>query len=384
MQCEREQSPWSVQAGLYYFKGRLYVASDAVQMALLREAHDSPTAGHSRVQRTVDVLQRQYYWPGICRQVRGYIHDCDLCQRIKASCAKPAGLLQPLPMPSRPWSQVTLDFVTGLPPTKAGHDSLLVFTDKFPRMAHLVSTTETCTAEDTAELFLTHVYKHHGLPQSLVSDRNPCFTSHFWQALHRALGVDLRMSMAFHPQTDGATKRTNQTVEDLLRAHCSVHQRDWEKYLPMVEFAFNNAQNASTGETPFFLNYGFHPETLLSAALPRAEQTPAAQAYLHARFEAQEHARRMVHVAQNRQRQQYDKRHRALEFAVGDFVMLSTKHLDLPAHRCRKLSDRQIGPYKVVQQIGLVAYRLELPPHLRIHPVFHVSLLSPYHGQLSS
>lgn len=307
--------------------------------------------------------------------MREYVRVCDVCQRIKAPCSKPASLLQPVLVPSGPWKQVMLDFVTGLPASTQEFNAILVFTDKFSRMTHLVPTHETCTAEDTAEMFLQHVYRLHGLPQSLLSDRDPRFTSNFWRAVHRALGVNLCLSIAFHPQTYGSTERTNQTIEDLLRAHCSAHQRDWSKYLHLVEFAFNHAENASTAQSPFYLNYGWHPETLLSMALPKADSNPAASDYLQTCFRAQEMARQQAHRAQNRQQLQYDAHHRLVEFQVGDLVLLATQNLDLPVRMCRKLSDRYIGPYKVLQRIGAVAYRLELPPHLRIHPVFHVALL---------
>lgn len=166
--------------------------------------------------------------------------------------------------------------------------------------------------------------------------------------------------------------------KNLLRAHCGAHQKQWDRYLDLVEFAFNHAENASTKQTPFFLNYRQHRETLLSMALPRADNNPAAHAYLTQRLWAQEQAR--AFLAQNRQQHQFNQHRRDLEFRIGDVIMLSTRHIDPPAHMCRRLSDRHIGPYRVLQRIGTVAYCIDLPAQLQIHPVFHVSLLKHYQG----
>lgn len=159
-----------------------------------------------------------------------------------------------------------MDFITGLPRTIEGFDAILVVMCKLSRLAHLIPTTEKCTAEQTAELFMRHVYKHHGLPAAIISDRDPRFTSHFWQAIHAALGTLL--STAFHPQTDGSTERLNQSIEDMLRSFVSAKHTEWSRFLHLVEFAHNAAPNAGTGVPPFYLDRGLRPRTMLSACLP--------------------------------------------------------------------------------------------------------------------
>lgn len=211
---------------MLYHHQRLYIPSNCdLRTDIIRLAHESITAGHPGVHRTAHALTRHYYWPTLQKEVKAFIAACDICQRVKAPRIQPAGLLQPLPIPVRPWQQIGMDFVTGLPTTSSGHNAILVFVDKLTRMVLIAPTQETCTAEDTAELFMQTVYRHHGLPRSIVSDRDPRFTSKFWVAMHQALGTHLCLSTAFHPQTDGATERSNQVIEDILRAHCSNNQQ---------------------------------------------------------------------------------------------------------------------------------------------------------------
>ncbi|GJP37086.1 hypothetical protein CLOM_g21530 [Closterium sp. NIES-68] len=182
-------------------------------------------------------------------------------QRMKSSKQKKAGLLQPLPVPEQPWQVVSLDFITGLPPTSSGHDAILVVIDKFSKMGHFIPTHTTARTEETAQLFVRHIISQHGIPTTLISDRDPKFTSKFWKELMSLLGTKLAMSSAYHPQTDGQTERLNQIVEQLLRAACKDDIFKWDLHLPVLEFAYNNATHAATGQTPFFLCYGRHPLT---------------------------------------------------------------------------------------------------------------------------
>ncbi|CAI5503975.1 unnamed protein product [Closterium sp. Naga37s-1] len=171
---------------------------------------------------------------------------------------RPAGLLQPLEPPERPWQQVTMDFVTGMPAGPSGNDAVLVVVDRLTKMAHFAPCRTTITAEETARLFISTVVRLHGIPASIISDRDPKFTSKFWKETWAQYGTKLQFSSAYHPQTDGQTERTNQTMEQLIRTNCSDPTR-WEISLAMLEFAFNNAPSSTTNHSPFFLNYGMDP-----------------------------------------------------------------------------------------------------------------------------
>ncbi|CAI7851950.1 unnamed protein product [Closterium sp. NIES-54] len=206
-----------------------------LRQLLLEEFHDVLYAGHFGSNKTLAGIAKVYYWPHMANNVQKFVTSCDTCQQMKSSKQNKAGLLQPLPVPEQPWQVVSLDFITGLPPTNAGHDAILVVIDKFSKMGHFIPTHTTTRTEETAQLFLKHIISQHGIPKTLISDRDPKFTSKFWKELMSLMGTRLAMSSAYHPQTDGQTERLNQIVEQLLRAACkddinktySLHRNAW-------------------------------------------------------------------------------------------------------------------------------------------------------------
>ena len=193
------------------------------------------------------------------KDVERYITSCNVCQKTKVEQNHPSSLLQPLPIPSTPWESVSLNLIVHLPTTKRGHTAIVVFVDRLTKMAHFVATTTTIDAPGVAQLFFNEVVRHHGYPANLVSDRDARFTSKFWQTLAKLSGIELRMSTAFHPQTDGETERTNRTLEQMLRAYVNYAMDNWDNMLPYAEFAYNNSKSASTQITPLHANLGRHP-----------------------------------------------------------------------------------------------------------------------------
>ena len=211
----------------------------------------------------------------------------------------------------------------------------------------------------------------------IITDRDKRFLSQFWQALFKATGTQLRFSTAYHPETDGQSERANRTLEEVLRHFVSPRQDDWDDYLDLAEYAINDSVNPSTGYTPFYLAYGQHPAAPLDLAIPVL--VPAAQSYAQEAADAVQHAKTRLQEAQMRQARQANKHRRDLRFKVGDQVRLSTTNLRLPSTMSKKLAARYLGPFTVDKIISPVAYKLQLPPTLKIHPVFHVSLLQPWH-----
>ena len=238
--------------GVWWLHNKVVVpAAPDLRTRIIREHHDVPWAGHRGVARTVELVSRQFWWRTLRGDVAVYVRSCDACQRNKASNQPTGGLLQPLPVPERPWDSVSMDMVVKLPKTARGHDSILVFVDRLTKYVHIVPTTEAMEAKGFARLFVQHVFANHGLPRTLISDRGTVWNNKFWRHVSKLLRVKHLMSTAYHPQTDGQTERTNRTLQDVLRNYVNAAQSDWDRWLPIVQFAINNSYQDSVQSTPF-------------------------------------------------------------------------------------------------------------------------------------
>jgi hypothetical protein len=353
---------------------------NSLRQRFLHDAHDAEFSGHQGVDRTLNNLSRHYWWPGLRQHVRKYVAECDSCQRNKASNQAQAGLLQPLPIPEAPWRTITMDLITDLPETELGHDSVVVFVDKLTKMTHIAPCSKAISAEEFAQVYLTHVVRLHGFQQFIISDRDPRWTGDFWRQVCKLFDTKLRFSTAFHPETDGQTERMNRTVEETLRHYVSPNHTDWDKHLPMIEFAINNALQLSTSQTPFFMNTGAHPLTPLS----HLNETSNANAkVIKTTWQARvKEATEKLKAAQNRQKQLVDRKRRDVTFKLNDRVLLNSKNINIKHAGSRKLLPRYIGPFKVTKCIGAVAYQLDLPRNMRCHNVFHVALLKAYNASI--
>ncbi|KAG4037960.1 hypothetical protein PC123_g26479 [Phytophthora cactorum] len=228
-----------------------------LRMRIMYEYHDAPTAGHPGREKTYVLLTRDFYWNHQYKWVRKYVRACEVCQRVKPAAFSQAPL-QSLPIPSECWQSISMDFVFGLPPDSKRRTGVVVFVDRFSKMVHLAAVPAEVTAVQTARLFVDMVFKHHGMPLDIVSDRDPRFTARFWQEVFTLLGTQLSMSTANHPQTDGQTERVNRVLGYLLKSYAHSFQQ-WSDCLPMAEFAINNSVHASTGHIPFYVNAMRHP-----------------------------------------------------------------------------------------------------------------------------
>jgi hypothetical protein len=350
----------------------------------MHDHHDAAVAGHLGFDKCYENISRYFFWPRLADNLRRYIASCDTCQRTKSSTQQPAGLLQPLEVPKDRWEQVSMDFIIQLPPTKRGHDAITVIVDRFSKMTHLAPCKTEATAPEIAQIFFDTVFKHHGMPLSIVSDRDAKFTSEFWKSLMKKLGTKLAMSTAFHPQTDGQTERNNRTLEQMLRAYVNHKQNDWDEHLTAAEFAINNSIHPSTKMTPFRLATGRDPIVPTALLTPHSGSTDRVQATEDFFREIANNVKiatdNLLH-AQAQQAKYANQNRREEEFKEGDQVLLSTANFTLGAQKGRpskKLQHRFAGPFKILKKISSVAYKLELPPSTRMHPVFHVSLLKPY------
>lgn len=364
--------------GLWYLCDRLAIPHDkSLRRRIIAECHDCPSSGHLGITKTIQRVARRFWWPHLGRSVYSYVRACPSCQLNKPSMQAPGGLLQPIPVPEHKWEQITMDLITDLPPTKHGYDTIVTFVDRLTKLVHFAPTTKSVNGEGLARLFVSTWYKYHGMPKVIISDRDRRYMGNFWQALFKSVGTDLRFSTAYHAQTDGQSERANRTLEEVLRHFVSPRQDDWDQHLDLAEFAVNDSVSPSTGYTPFYLAYGEHPLSPIDVAAEVV--VPAAQSFTQHMAEALHHARSKLQEAQLRQAQQANKHRREVQFQAGDKVRLSTANLRLPSSMSKKLTPKYVGPFVVEKPVGKVAYKLKLPPSLPVHPVFHVSLLQPWH-----
>lgn len=349
---------------------------------VLEQAHTS--LGHFGYQKTADYVRRWYWWPTVGKDTKAFCSSCGVCQATKTSNQPVAGLLHSLPVPSRPWGSIAMDFI-GPFPRSGEHDYLWVVLCRLTSLVHLVPISTTTTANQLAWLYVKEIVKLHGIADSIVSDRDTKFTSRFWTEVHRLLGTRLLMSTAFHPQTDGATERANRSIGQILRAAVAPDQRDWVDRLPMVEFAINSSISSSTGFAPFELTYGILPRMV--TGLETGTVAPGVEKFAKLALENLSHAHDAIIESRVSQTYHANKARRDEHevggihhpMKVGDLVYLSTKNLSIPKGRARKLVHKFIGPYRVTAcRADKSVYTLDLPEDLKrrgIHPTFHVSLL---------
>ncbi|KAJ9519492.1 hypothetical protein QJQ45_000587 [Haematococcus lacustris] len=363
-------------------KDKVVVPNDSeLRNHILHEMHDAVYSGHVGISKTLERVSRVFWWNTMRADVRYYVSTCDACQRDKASSLKPGGLLNPLSIPDYRWESVSMDFITKLPAGSHGYDAICVFVDRLSKMVHFVPCREDLKARRFAQLFIDHVYKLHGMPAELISDRGSLFTSVFWREVMRRCGSKPALSSSYHPQSDGQTERYNRVLEEMLRHYISPTQSDWPDYLALAEFAVNNSWQESIQSTPFLVNTGQSPVTVGLRDLPYGGRCPSAHAFTRWWQDAVANARKCMAAAQSRQAAYANKARRDVEYKVGQKVLLSTKHLKLQPGKARKLIPRYVGPFEILLLVGAVAVKLDLPASMsRLHPVFHVSLIKPYTG----
>lgn len=372
---------------LLRYKGRTFVPL-GMRTEVLMLFHDDPTAGHQGVGRTLVRIADVYFWRGMKRDVKNYVNTCIVCQTTKARQHLPYGELAALPTPSEPWKEISMDFITGLPEVeyeRRKYNAILVIVDRFTKYALYIPCSKNISSEGLANKFLRHVFRPYGMPRGIVSDRGSVFTSAFWRSFCHLLGCKRRLSTAFHPQTDGQTERQNQNLEHYLRAFCNKDQMDWIHKLPLAEFTYNTAQHSATRETPALLLHGFQPEAPSASQIQLPHMNNDAIARVREMQDTREAAARTLREASESYQKWYNKGRTKKKFKVGDWVLISTKHLNL-RRPTRKLAEKFAGPYQIERIVGDsgLAYQLRLPSSVKIHNVFNVTNLEEFKSRDSA
>ncbi|GJT39265.1 reverse transcriptase domain-containing protein [Tanacetum coccineum] len=368
----------SKENGAIHFVGRIWVPSTGgMRKVIMDEAHASRYSVHPGADKMYYDLRDVYWWPGMRRDIAEYVNRCLTCLKVKAEHQKPSGLLQQPEIPEWKWEKITMDLVVKLPRSSSGYDAIWVIVDRLTKSAHFLPIREDYKTEKLARIYINEIVTKHGVPVSIISDRDGRFASHFWQVLQKALGTQVFMSTAYHPETDGQSERTIQTLEDMLRACVMDFGGSWDTHLPLVEFSYNNSYHKSIKCSPFEALYG------------RKCRSPViwnevGESQLIGPELVQETTEKIVQIrerlktARSRQKCYADRRRKPLEFQVGDRVLLRVSPWKgvVRFGKRGKLAPRFVGPFEIVERIGPVAYRLRLPQELScIHDVFHVSNL---------
>ena len=366
---ERRDEAW-------YLNHRLVVVgNDDLKRGVIQLYHDFPTAGHPGGWKTLMNIAHDYWWPTMRPDIMDFVKGCAICQATKPRTTQPKPPLYPITSNAGtlPFETIALDFITKLPQSH-DHNSILSITDQgCSKAAIFLPCKEEIDALGVAKIYVQHVFPHYGIPKKVILDRDTRFTARFTQELCRILDVKQNISLAYHPQTDGQSERNNQWIEQFLRIYANGTQDDWSDWLPIAQYTHNEWANETTGKAPFELIMGFVPrahQALRTQGIPSLEErSTLIQRLRWLAHKAVRHAQRLL-----TQR----KGTRFVPYHMGDRVWLEGVNLAI-SHPAKKFKPRRYGPFTITRVISDVAYRLALPPHWKIHDIFHMSLLTPYH-----
>ncbi|KAG8490883.1 hypothetical protein CXB51_014042 [Gossypium anomalum] len=340
--------------GCLMFKNRICVPkNDEWIQKILHEAHNGCLAVHPGSMKMYNDLKKMYWWSGMKRDISEFVSKCLVCQQVKAEHQVPSGLLQPIMVPEWKWDRITMDFISGLPLTPGKKNAIWVIVDRLTKSAHFIPVITDYSLNKLAELYICEIVRLHGIPFSIISDRDSRFTSRFWQKLQEALGTKLNFRTAFHPQTDGQSERVIQILEDMLRCCILEFQGSWERYLPLVEFAYNNSYQTSLKMAPYKALYGHKCQTLLYWTELKENQIYGVD-LIKETEEKVKVIRDCLKAVLDRQKSYADLKRMEIEFQVGDKVFLKVSPWK-KVHRFGrkgKLSPRFIGPYEIIEKVG--------------------------------
>ena len=365
---------WSMVDGILYFQGKIYILNTSdLRRQIVALCHDSRIAGHSGRWKTFELVSQNYWWSNMSKYIGKYISTCDMCLRTKSFHCPSTGELHPVPVPDAPWDTISVNFIIELPES-AGYDSIMVTVNSITKRAHFIPTT--LSAAGTAQLSLQHIWKHHSLPQKVVSDHGPQFVAEFMRELYWLLRVKLAATTTYHPQGDGQTERVNQELEQYIRLFTNQRQDNWVGLLPLSEFQYNNQVHSSTQHSPFLLDTGQTPHMGFELDQPQS-QVESVNEFKERVRDTLEEAKSALVKSKDDMAQYYNRKQTlAPEYRSGDLVYLNSRDIQT-TRPSQKLSHRRLGPFPIKKRVSNSAYQLRLPLSMSwLHPVFNVVKLS--------
>lgn len=366
---------WQIDNGMLFFKEKCYVPADAeLRRKIVQRYHKSKSTGHPGQYKTLELVKRDYWWPGMYIFIKKYVEGCALCQQMKVNTHLTTPPLTPIKLTlKRPFAQISMDFITGLPEDN-GYDSVLVVVDQgLTKGVIFIPCNKTIDALGTADLLLHNVYKRFGLPDTIISDRGPQFAAKVFRELGRLLGIKTAMSTAYHPQTDGETERVNQELEVYLYMFCSNNPETWRTHLSLAEFTHNNRSHSARNTSPFYLIMGYDPRTF-PTPYPKTD-VPSVEKRIVEMQRARDEALATHELARQKVMKHLTRGFKPFE--KGDKVWLEGKNLKF-GYATQKMAPKREGPFVISEVLGPLVYKLKLPEQWKIHPVFHASLLTPF------
>ena len=377
-----EHKRFSLKDGLLWFNNdRLCIPTPTRQKALISQFHDSECSAHPGDTLLKAAISKYYYWPGMYKDIFEFVNTCDLCQRGKIRRQLAYGQSVNVPLPTRKMDQIALDFILGLNPcmdplTKLSYDAITIFVDVFSKYVILVPGNTTDSAKDVSAQYFSHVVRHFGLAETLISDRDSRFRSGYWTELQHLLGTELRMAFAHHHESVGQVERYVAVVADAIRCVCL--DQNWLPKLGTIQFSINNSKSTSTGESPFFILHGQDPRTPYNSDV--LDITGIGCQTLEEMRATSQLVSEKLALAQDKQRFYHDKFKRPMSYQIGDKVLIDSSHYHFASQAVirTKLSFPFVGPYKVVALIGETGCRLNLPASLKMSNEFPISALVPF------
>ncbi|KAJ0555261.1 putative nucleotidyltransferase, Ribonuclease H [Helianthus annuus] len=363
-------------------KSKLWIGKDAaLRNAILLSCHSSTVGGHSGITPTLQRFKSLFFWKGASKDIKSLVKKCDVCLRAKYETMASPGLLNPLPVPQSIFTDISMDFISGLP--KSGSkDTILVVVDRLTKYGHFMAIKHPFSAAQIAQIMLDSVFKLHGCPLNIVSDRDPIFMSLFWKEFLQLQGIDQALSTAYHPQSDGQTEVLNRCLETYLRCMTMANPNSWSQWLSLAEWWYNSTWHSAIGMSPFKALYGVEPPTHLPY-VKGSTPIDSLDIWLTQRDSILATLKQSLARARNRMKQFADRHRSERDFNVGDWVYLKLQpyvQTSLRLHKYSKISPKYYGPFQIIRRVGMAAYTLQLPDGSQIHPTFHVSLLKKAFG----